>query len=253
MSIKNYLNINVIILLLMAGVSNATTVLPEVRATVMVSKTDINRIECTNGVITSVDYAAGTGLIHKTHANGKNIILLFQQLDKGTSREVINSKVNILVGCNNEYYPLILDPQKVDSQTIHLQISQIEIGAEKNKQLIKQTREQVLISLIKRSRSTDFEDIQNNIDGLNQNIYINNYQLQLVGGVDIYGTNYQIKKFIVLSNNGSQSVALSEKQFISDKLSSFSIAALSLDDYELNQDKNWTALHVVIDKGVQND
>lgn len=112
----------------------AINVMPEVRTTVSVSKTDINRISCQNGTISSVDYAANTGLTHNTHQNKKNIIILFQQLDDGRTRQIINSKVNMLIGCNDEYYPLILDPQEVDSQSIFLQTSKLERQARKNKQ-----------------------------------------------------------------------------------------------------------------------
>ena len=241
MKMKHYFIISIIILSINAY---AVTVVPEIRTTVEVSKTDINRVSCANGTITSIDYAAGTGLTHKTHDNTKNIIFLFQQLNNGTTKEVINSKVNLLISCNNEYYPLILEPQDIDSQTIHLALTQIEDKAKSNKELQKKAREQILVDLIKQSRKNTQDDVVESKTPP-KNFFIDKFQLQLSAISAIYGTHYQLKKYVVLS---SAPTRLDEKTFLSSKISNYKIVALSLDDYELNQDKDWTTLHVVIDK-----
>ncbi|AYQ57068.1 TraK domain-containing protein [Bathymodiolus thermophilus thioautotrophic gill symbiont] len=221
--------------------TNAYTVniMPEVRTTVSVSQADINRISCESGLISSIDYASNTGLTHKTHKNKKNVVILFKQLDDGRTRKIINAKINMLIGCGNEYYPLILDPQKIDSQSIFLQTSSLESEARKNNQenTVK-THEEVLIDLIKSSRKK--------ISGVMKNqpsVYFDNLQVKLLNKQNIYGTNYQVNKFVVIGNN----VTLIEKQFLNTQLSKYPIVAISLDDFHLNNDKNWTYLYLIVE------
>lgn len=278
----------------------AVTIMPEIRKTVTVSKTDITRISCEHGKIGSINYAAGTGLTHKKHENGKNVILLFQQLVNNDKRKLIDAKVNFLISCNNEYYPLILDPQMLNyQQTIRLDLPEQEIAAQRTmKDFNHKTREQVLLELIKRSRNsaTDIQhnnigntqtqsnnsntQIQsnngntqtshNNIGIQTQNnsniqthnnnalnapnmntqakaIYLGDLQLKLVNQFDVIGSTFQVKKFVVISNKTAKT--FTEKMFISTSLGKFQIAALSLDNYNLAADKNWTYLHVVLDRG----
>lgn len=262
--------------------TSAIVVMPEIRKTVVVSKTDITRISCEHGKISSINYAAGTGLTHKKHENAKNVILLFQQLVNGDKRALIDSKVNFLISCNNQYYPLILDPQLLNyQQTIRLDLPPQEIEARKTiKDFANKTTEQVLVDLIKKSRNSADAIQHNNIDthaqhnsggiqALDNNkdiqtspnnelnspdintqskaIYLGEVQLRLVNQFDVLGSYFQVKKFVVIANKTA--TTLTEKMFISTRLSNFQIAALSLDEHNLSADKNWTYLHVVINKG----
>ncbi len=221
----------------------AINVLPEIRTTVSVSKADINRISCTNGEINSIDYAADTGLTHKTHENKKNVILLFKQLSGSGRNKIINAKVNILVGCNNEYYPLILDPQEIESQSIFLQTSKLENEARKNNKESNKGFDEGLIDLIKveRNRYEDSEVITNN-----QIIHLNDLQIKRLSNRNIPGKNYRVNKYVVTSN---KDVSLTETQFLNTKLSNYPIIAISIDDFKLNNNKNWTYLYLVVESG----
>ncbi len=221
----------------------AINVLPEIRTTVSVSKADINRISCTNGEINSIDYAADTGLTHKAHENKKNVILLFKQLSSGGRNKIINAKVNILVGCNNEYYPLILDPQEIESQSIFLQTSKLENEARKNNKESNKGFDEGLIDLIKveRNRYEDSEVITNN-----QIIHLNDLQIKRLSNRNIPGKNYRVNKYVVTSN---KDVSLTETQFLNTKLSNYPIIAISIDDFKLNNNKNWTYLYLVVESG----
>jgi hypothetical protein len=228
--------------------SISANILPEIRTTVAISKADINRITCQFGRITSIDYAAGTGLTHKTHENGKSIIFLFQQLDNGIERKLISSKVSLLVGCDSEYYSMILDPQEIESQTIFLQLPQSELSAKKiKKQNKNKSTEEIIVNLVKQSRKNNLN--QDSIFASktnNKDIYIDKLQLKLISKNDISGTMYQVKKFVVISNIAKK---LDEKMFLNSKLSNHQIAAISLDDYQLNDKQKYTYLHLVINKG----
>lgn len=216
-------------------------VMPEIRTTIAVSKADINRVSCSGGLIHSIDYAANTGLTHTIHQNKKNVVLLFKQLDVGGTRKIIGRKVNILIGCNEEYYPMILDPQEIDSQSIFLQTSKLETQSrKKNQEKNNKTREKMLVDLIISAR----ENIQGT-DDLQDAFYIGDLQIKPLKKQDISGTNYQVTKFVVISNN---SVNLVEKQFLDTRLSRHPISAISLDDFNLNQEKNWTHLYLVGEK-----
>jgi hypothetical protein len=234
----------ILVITLITTAVQANTVLPEIRTISPVSKADINRIYCPHGKITSIDYAAGTGLTHKANQDGKNVIILFKQLDYGTTKKLISKKVNLLVSCNNEYYPLVLDPQEVDSQTIILGLPNSEISAKKfNKSLASKTKDEIIVELIKQSRHNQSHNV-NDIN--NKDIYIDDIKLKLVNKIDIKGTNYQVNKFVVITNKPIQ---LTEKYFINSKISPYKFAAVSLDDIELTQDKNYTHLHIVFNKG----
>ncbi len=240
MKLKYYFNIFIIIL---SESVMSTVVMPEIRTVVPVSNRDMSRIKCVHGQIGSIDYVAGTGLIHKTHKNNKNTIINFQQLDNGVERKIINSKVNFGIVCNEEYYQLVLDPQALDTQVIFLQVSDTELKAKKTHQQNKnKSKQQILLGLIKRSR----QDI--NYPQLEINdIFIDNLKLKLLGKLEVPGTQYQIKKFVVIAN---QDILLDEKIFLNTLLSSDTITAISLDDYQLNQEKKYTYLHVVTEKNI---
>lgn len=219
----------------------AVNVMPEIRTTIAISKTDINRINCQQGTITSIDYASDTGLTHKTHENKKNVIILFQQLSDGITNKIIDAKVNMLVGCNNEYYPLILDPQAIDSQSIFLQTSKLETTARKNNQKNK-TYDQVLVDLIKSAR----EGGVGGNSSKQKNIYLDGLQIKLLGKKNIPGSGYQVIKFTIIS---TKNVDLVETQFLNTKLTHYPIIAISLDDFKLDDKKRWTHLYLVVENG----
>jgi len=219
----------------------AVNVMPEIRTTIAISKTDINRINCQNGKINSIDYAADTGLTHRIHDNKKNVIVLFKQLSNGITSKIIESKVNILVGCNNEYYPLILDPQAIDSQSIFLQTSKLETTARKNNQKNK-TYDQVLVNLIKLVR----EEGVGGDDSKQNSIYLDGLQIKPLGRKNIPGSGYQVIKFTIISTKNTELV---ETQFLNTKLTRYPIIAVSLDDFKLDDKKRWTHLYLVIENG----
>lgn len=223
--------------------ASAIVVMPEMTTVVPVSSTDMTRLKCVHGQISAVDYVAGTGLIHTTHKNNKNTIINFQQLDDGMERKIISAKVSFGIICADEYYQLVLDPQPMETQVIQLQLPELKITAKSNKTSNEnKSNEQVLLDLIKQSRAQSFGQ---NLD-LDEKIYLGDLQIQLLNETNVAGTNYQIKRFVITSN---KEVGLSEKDFINTKLGFGNIRAISLDDQQLSKTKNYTYLHLILDRG----
>lgn len=221
----------------------ANIVYPEIKTAIAVSAIDINRVSCSHGKISSIDYTAGAGLTHKRHKDGKNAIFLFQKLDKGGVIELTSTQISVLIGCDNHYYSLIMQPKKLDSQTIFLQLSANEIQAKKNYQSIKGlSNEEIIINIIKKSRqSVNFN--KDNLTNTNAIFVFKDkvkIQINQIYQKKIAGTNFNIKRYVITSK---QDIVLTEVDFLSAKLDS-NIAALSLDDYNINADK-WTILHLI--------
>ncbi len=241
MKLKLYL---LSVMTLLAFNANAIIVMPEIRTVVSVANKDISRIQCVHGRFGGVYYAKDTGLTHNKTKNGKNVTLLFQQLDTGIEQKIINSKVNLHITCGSAYYLLVLNPvENNDTPTIRLQLPDHEIITKKQT-ISTDDKEQTLVALIKQSRASNNQNNQNKSN--NKDVYIGKLQLKLSSQIDVVGTPYQLKKFTVISN---QETSLTDKIFLNTTLSSYPIAAISLDDYQLNNDKNWTILHMVINKG----
>lgn len=95
------------------------TIHPERTIWVKISSTDINRIVCTSGVITDVNYSQEKGV--KVKINGKEAFLKLQAvLDQSGNPKYSTVPVDLYVTCDGDTYGFIGRPLKIPSKTIYL-------------------------------------------------------------------------------------------------------------------------------------
>ena len=95
------------------------TVHPERTIWIKISSTDINRIVCTSGAITDVNYSQEKGV--KVKISGSQAYLKLQAMvDKSGELQYSTVPVDVYVTCGGDTYGFIGRPLKIPSKTIYL-------------------------------------------------------------------------------------------------------------------------------------
>jgi len=107
----------------------AITVHPNRPATITLSNQDVNRIHCTSGDINDAFYSEEKGIILQN--NGPDSFVKFDVVVRGEEREYVTARNELYITCNNEVYTLLVNPQPMPAQTVHL-ISETKRSLEDN-------------------------------------------------------------------------------------------------------------------------
>lgn len=107
----------------------AITVYPNRPATITLSNQDVNRIHCTSGDINDAFYSEEKGIILQN--NGADSFVKFDVVVRGDKREYVSTRNELYITCNNEVYTLLVNPQPMPAQTVHL-ISRTKKTLEEN-------------------------------------------------------------------------------------------------------------------------
>lgn len=105
----------------MAGVtSTAETILPERISQVKLSNIDMNRIVCDEGNVEYAKTSEEKGV--RVEMEGKDAYVKYEFLGDGTTTQYVTMRTELYITCAGQVYTLMITPDQIPGQTIHLGI-----------------------------------------------------------------------------------------------------------------------------------
>jgi hypothetical protein len=167
----------------------------------------------------------------------------FQKIQQNNSIKSINKSASVFIGCDRQHYLLVITPtKKTPAQSFYLSASNLS-ARNNSKKFNKLSYPAQIINLIKQSRREGFVTLPLPLPStINKSLKIQQTAYQ-----EIPGTLFSITQFSI-TNKTPTLRTLTERQFLSTKLSPHQIIALSLDDHQLTPTKNFTTLHIITER-----
>jgi len=188
-------------------------VLPEIVQNVPLSSTDVNRISCTNGIISDVVFSQEKGI--EVKQVGKNAFIKYTIQIKGNKEKYITRNTEFHIICDGEIYTLIAKPRKGDPVIVRL--------GDRTKQRIKDNirnmssipKEKQIIALSKNILSQEYEPSYR-VTKENEKISLyEEIELTKVLTVNVDGTGLKASEYIITAK---KDLNIRERDFLSDKL-----------------------------------
>ncbi len=96
----------------------AAPILPEKTTHITLSNQDVNRLVCTQGMISDVNYSAEKGM--QVKIDGQNAFVKFQWLHNGQDKTYLTDPSELFLTCDGEVYSLVIEPKARRTRTVHL-------------------------------------------------------------------------------------------------------------------------------------
>jgi hypothetical protein len=172
----------------------------------------------------------------------------FQKIQQNNSIKSINKSASVFIGCDRNHYLLVIKPtQKIPAKSFYLTASNLS-ARNNSKKFNKLSYPAQIINLIKQSRREGFLTLPlPSTINKSPKIHLQNLKIQQTASKEIPGTLFSITQFSI-TNKTPTLRSLTERQFLSTKLSPHKIIAISLDDHQLTPTKNFTTLHIITER-----
>ena len=95
----------------------AAPILPEKTTHITLSNQDVNRLVCTQGMISDVNYSAEKGM--QVKIDGANAFVKFQWLHNGQDKTYLTDPSELFLTCDGEVYSLVIEPKARRTRTVH--------------------------------------------------------------------------------------------------------------------------------------
>jgi conjugal transfer pilus assembly protein TraK len=209
------------------GNNSYNGVLPDAPTAVQVSASDVNRVTCSNGMISDVIYSQEKGVTVKY--SGKDAFIKFQVVKEGGKGSLLysNTPTEIYFVCGDQVYTIIALPKRMPAQQIRLANTVIDRIKQNKEYFADMPYEQRIATIIQRAYKDEFEDSWT-VQGINRNIDdFSNYQITHFRNVVIDGEGIILKEYHVRFTDAVKypdGGRIDEKMFLVNDLTSNTVA-----------------------------
>jgi len=204
-------------------------VLPEITTKIELSRSDINRIHCSQGQIGDVLFSEEKGIEVKIH--GQDAFLKFTVRHTDDGKQYKADPAELYVVCGDDMYMIIAEPREIPAVTIRLSSSLRNRITKARDFFAGLAFEEKNMKLIKHAYTDTLPDYYR-VTMVAEDIGIfKEVRLMLIKTVRVEGEGIVLKEF-VLRNETGHDLHIQEEDFLRKELTE-NARALSLDPHEL--------------------